>query len=314
MNKTFKIWLEGDQEHFSFEEAGRHASFPFAHQLMEFLYLDVSTLTETEQFNKHFQQFRESRDSHLRFAMRDDLAELGNRHLFFIPVFLKWRDFFSTATPEQEILDMPYKKITHIPANVQTLQGQVKDLLADVLDPASHPSPKEESAQERMIYHLSAKKERLFGVYEFDSLTTRFEQVSGSAFTEVLYPRDFYDAVEYFVRTAILREVHFKVCKNCGRYFAVLGYSNTEYCDRPFENTGKTCKEVGAAAVMRKKAESTPALKVYQREYKKRFAWIKYRKWTKEQFDEWSGQARKLRDEFLAGQLGEKKFLDWLKN
>ena len=37
-----------------------------------------------------------------------------------------------------------------------------------------------------------------------------------------------------------------RVCKNCGRYFAVAGHGGTEYCSRLFDSKGRTCKEIGA--------------------------------------------------------------------
>ena len=59
-----------------------------------------------------------------------------------------------------------------------------------------------------------------------------FEIIGPKTFTEVLYPKDIYDIIDYFVREFVKRKQPIRLCKNCGRYFAVSGRINTEYCDR----------------------------------------------------------------------------------
>lgn len=65
-------------------------------------------------------------------------------------------------------------------------------------------------------------------------------------FTDVLEVRDIFDIPDFFVREGIHRELRFRICKNCGRYFALSRTKNAEYCERPFAVPAKTCKEIGA--------------------------------------------------------------------
>jgi hypothetical protein len=65
---------------------------------------------------------------------------------------------------------------------------------------------------------------------------------------------------------------------------------------------------------MEKKKADTPALKAYSKEYKRRFAWIKYGKISKEAFYEWSEEARKKRDLCVNGDITLEKFKAWLKD
>ena len=58
-----------------------------------------------------------------------------------------------------------------------------------------------------------------------------------------------YDLIDYHLRECIKREVKMRVCKNCGRYFALTGRTNTENVSRPFDEKGRTCREVGASAL-----------------------------------------------------------------
>ena len=43
-----------------------------------------------------------------------------------------------------------------------------------------------------------------------------------------------------------------RVCKNCRQLFAVTGHGGTEYCDRPFDEKGRTRTEIGAFQVWEK--------------------------------------------------------------
>ncbi|MCL5935777.1 MAG: DUF6076 domain-containing protein [Firmicutes bacterium] len=95
-------------------------------------------------------------------------------------------------------------------------------------------------------------------------------------------------------------------------YFALTGHINTEYCDRPFDSTGRTCKEIGALRIWEKKKVENPALKAYSKAYKKGFAWIEYGKITKEAFYEWSEQAREMRELCLKGSIALEEFRTWL--
>ena len=84
-----------------------------------------------------------------------------------------------------------------------------------------------------------------------------------------------YDLIDYHLRECIKREVKMRVCKNCGRYFALTGRTNTEYCSRPFDEKGRTCREVGAIALWTKRKSRDALFQDYRREYKNRFARMK---------------------------------------
>lgn len=58
-------------------------------------------------------------------------------------------------------------------------------------------------------------------------------------------------------------------------------HGGTGYCDRPADDKGRTCKEIGAFRIWGKSKSTDEAFKVFRREYKKRFAWIKAGQITK---------------------------------
>ena len=48
-----------------------------------------------------------------------------------------------------------------------------------------------------------------------------------------------------------------------------------EYCSRVFDSRGRTCKEVGAMRQYVQSHAQDELLKIYRREYMRRFAWIR---------------------------------------
>lgn len=107
-------------------------------------------------------------------------------------------------------------------------------------------------------------------------------------------------------------------CENCGRLFIPITSSNNpnqkgrndqKYCNTPYLDTGKTCKEIGALAKHKEKIEESLILKEYTREYK-RMHGLHYnhqKKFTENNFKEWSKKASKLRDTYTDEQIEEFK-------
>lgn len=107
-------------------------------------------------------------------------------------------------------------------------------------------------------------------------------------------------------------------CENCGRLFIPSTTSNNpnqkgrndqKYCNSLFENTGKTCKEIGALNKQKEKVQNSPILLEYNREYK-RMHGLHYnhqKKFTEKKFKEWSKKARKLRKNFTDNDLEDFK-------
>lgn len=105
-----------------------------------------------------------------------------------------------------------------------------------------------------------------------------------------------------------------RVCKNCGKYFAVTGHGGTEYCSRVFDSKGRTCKEIGAVTQWAKSKRDDVVFKEYRREYKRRFAWIKSGRIDSEEFYAWSEEAREKKAECEAGKISFEEFSAWLGN
>ncbi|MDR1066084.1 MAG: DUF6076 domain-containing protein [Clostridiales bacterium] len=130
-------------------------------------------------------------------------------------------------------------------------------------------------------------------------------------FVETCYPKSVEETVNFFVRAAIARRQPFRLCKSCGRYFAVR-HGGVEYCNRQYQDTGKTCREIGSVKPLQKRTADSPAMRLYNTAYKTRFARIRYGKITREEFGQWSTTAREFRDA-VVGRMTIDEFETWLK-
>jgi hypothetical protein len=321
MDFEFKVYLHKGKEYFEytsgqtlpFVKEVTKKNFDFAQSLLELLYLDIWSYGELfETMGKDIRRLLESKDAAYALSIKRSLDTLAGVHIFFELLRLDWYERLETAERKKYIGIselLPVKKITHIPSNIQAIQEQIKKLFSNVLDVLSPNEP----VQKKMVNFYSEHSSNSLELFQFQPQPTNFEMVAGDIFTEVLYPNDIYDMIDFFLRACIKKEHPFRVCKSCGKYFAVTGYINTEYCDREFMQTGKSCKEIGATKSYQKKINSDPIINAYNKAYKKHFAWIRYHKITREAFYVWSEQARNMRDKCIDGEIDFEKFKDWLK-
>jgi len=317
MAYSFKVYVSDRKEYFEYGNGQKTTkkSFAFSQSLMDILYLDIWSYSELfNRMGENLYNLYPDKDPKLVEEIKDDLNTLSKVHVYFEFLCLEWLDKLEQAEKQnfQDILNLlPRKKLTHLPMNLSTTQRQLMALWNHVLDILSPDEP----IQKKMADYYNPKRDRRLSdpeVFEFQPLRMSFEVIDSMTFTEVLYPKSIYDIIDFFVRECIKREVHFRVCKHCNQFFALTGHANTEYCDRPLDSEGHTCKEMGALRLWEKKKAETPALKAYSKAYKKRFAWIKYGKITKEAFYEWSEEARKKRELCIKGSMTLEEFRTWL--
>lgn len=282
---------------------------PFPDSLLALLYLDIDQLTPLfDQMDSTLAELHKTKNAAYADQLRALLGVLSTYHAYFEFLCLDWSCRLDRAQAlgfeDAEHL-LSRKEISDIPCNLQTIQAQVKDLFSHVLDIDDEKAPVPEKLT---AYYKSAGDE----AFQFHPQPMGFEMVYGRDFAEVLCPTSIYDLIDYHVRECVKREVKMRLCKNCKRWFAVTGHSGTEYCDRPFDEKGRTCKEIGAIAVWTKNKTTDEVFKVYRREYKKRFGWIKAGKLEQEAFYVWSEKAREKKAECDGGKITLEEFTEWL--
>lgn len=131
---------------------------------------------------------------------------------------------------------------------------------------------------------------------------------------EVLSTTDANQFFCYMVSKYLQAQLRMRRCKYCGRYFVLYGNSKQEYCDRPMEGSRGTCKEAGAMKLYVQRQNTDPAIRAYKRAYKTNYARIAYGLTTKEEFYEWSKQARLMRNKCAAGEISLEDFEAWLES
>ena len=317
-NYIFKTYIDGGREYYEYTDAADRAQtikkdFPFPESLMSLLYMDIWELEPiTRKMDKALLSFYQSKDYNELKIVVAGLKELAPRHICFELLRLDWLERLdmveSTAPGDFQDL-LPHKKLSHLCSSIDTMQKQIKGLIAQVLD----MDGEKRSISEKMVAYYNAEGGDTLNTFQFQPQTMSFEVIDRKIFAEVLYPKDIYDLIDFHVRECVKREVKMRVCKNCLRYFAVTGKASTEYCDRICDSKGRTCREIGAINTWTQRKQGDEVFKEYRREYKKRFARINAGRLTKSAFYAWSEEARKKKEDCDNGTITPEEFSRWLK-
>ena len=317
-NYIFKTYIDGGRECYEYTDAADREQtikkdFPFPESLMSLLYMDIWELESiTRKMDKALLSFYQSKDYNELQIVATGLNELALRHICFELLRLDWLerlDMVDSTAPRDFPDLLPHKKISHLCSNIDTMQKQIKGLIAQALD----MDGEKKSVSEKMVAYYNAEGGDTLNTFQFQPQTMNFEVIDRKIFAEVLYPRDIYDLINFHVRECVKREVRMRVCKNCLRYFAVTGKASTEYCGRICDSKGRTCREMGAIHTWTQRKQGDKVFKEYRREYKKRFARINAGKLTKSVFYAWSEEARKKKEDCDSGVISPEEFSQWLK-
>ena len=314
----FKTYIDGGREYYEYTDAADREQiikkdFPFPESLMELLYMDTQELEAiTKKMDKALLAFYQSGAKDDLQVVAAGLDELASRHVYFELLRLDWLERLdmvdSTAPGDFQDL-LPHKKLSHLCSSIDTMQKQIKGLIAQVLDMDGEKKP----VSEKMVDYYNAESGDTLNTFQFQPQTTSFEVIDHKIFAEVLYPRDIYDLIDFHVRECVKREVKMRVCKNCLRYFAVTGKASTEYCGRVCDSKGRTCREMGAINTWTQRKQGDEVFKEYRREYKKRFARINAGRLTRSAFYAWSEEARRKKEDCDSGAITPEEFSRWLK-
>ena len=318
---TFKVYLSKSKEHFAFGETEIASSpltekdSPFAESLLRLSDLNIweyePLMKDMEQALLRFYRTKKPQDAKTILTGLDQLAAV---HIYFELLRLDWKFRLERAEKVDgtALLDLlPRKNLTHIPSNIDAIQKQILRLFQNVLldrDDVKKPIP------DRMAAYYCREGSDTLNTFQFQALPLKFELVDSHTFTEILYPETVYDLIDYSVRECVKRKQRMRICKNCGRYFALTGRNTAEYCGRVIDEKGRTCRDMGAIYHWTKSKADDKIFAVYRREYKRRFAWIKAGKISAEELYAWGEKARAKKVECDDGTISLEEYQDWLKN
>ena len=317
-NYIFKTYIDGGREYYEYTDAADREQtikkdFPFPESLMSLLYMDIWELEPiTKRMDKALLAFYQSGAKDDLQVVAAGLDELASRHVYFELLRLDWLerlDMVDSTAPRDFQDLLPHKKISHLCSSIDTMQKQIKGLIAQVLD----MDGEKKSVSEKMVAYYNAEGGDTLYTFQFQPQPVNFEVIDRKVFAEVLYPRDIYDLIDFHVRECVKREVRMRVCKNCLYYFAVTGKASTEYCGRICDSKGRTCREMGAINTWTQRKQGDEVFKEYRREYKKRFARINAGRLTKSAFYAWSEEARRKKEDCDGGVISPEEFSRWLK-
>lgn len=310
LNREFKTCIIDGQEQYIFSTAGRNnqptemKSVRFPGSLLSFIDMEMDIIADSfSELNEWFNRLpsKEAVD-----GIMNILEALAERHIYFELFRLEWMEKIEQPHPEDSLQKekLWQQKIQHMLETLLQTQNQVKDLITHVLDVDAESRP----VPERMTSYGMSES-----AFQFQPQSTRFELWNSTAFTEVIYPKSMYDLISYHLQKCVERELRFRVCKNCGRYFNIIGRKTAIYCHRPFGNNGGTCRGVGPVFAWTQKRRQDEVFISYRREYKRRFAWIRTGKIAKDDFYAWSKLALEKKKECDAGEISREVFDVWLR-
>ena len=330
MSYTYKVYLTQGEEHivriFDVVNFPTHSSerrvedtFSFPDNLLSFLYLNYEEIEPIIEAAKEAQRrLFETHEERYAKELDDHMNNLAKKHIYFEYVRIdctRRLELERQKNYECRGEYLPIDFAEQLGADVYKFQRQLRLLVENCLD-----MDKPGTLSEKLVRFYTETRPFAANLiivdpyrFSFGQLLTQMQCVDAATFTEVLYPKRLHDLIDYSVRQCIREETRLRVCKNCGKYFALRGRSTAEYCDRPFDEKGRTCKDVGAVALWTTKRNDDEVFKLYRREYKRRFAWIKAKRITQDEFYKWSEDAREKKIQCDRGEITLEEFGQWLK-
>ena len=256
------------------------ADRPFPDSLLSFVYYDINSWEPRfHEADRALMEFYQSRDAKCLKPVQKLLDDFKDGHPYFFYLWLDWSNKLIQATPDckNPTKLLPHKELAHVPSNLATMQQQILRLFQTVLD----ASITDVDFSVRVQAYEQAPSLQKF---DFQPMKISFEFVEEKQFAEVLYPQNMYDLIDFSLRKCVQEKIMMR-----------------------------TCKEVGAMRQYAQVHASDELLKIYRREYKRRFAWIRAGKISQEAFSAWSKEAQKEKEKCKNGEIDQKEFTKWLK-
>lgn len=309
---TFKMFFQDDGEFFEYDPfgmqgaAGTEKAFPYLESLLSFLELDPENWEPLiQQTASDLEQFFTTGDAAHADRMMQTLGELGARHIYFQLLYLRYFERRATRTLEPRMAE----ELRLLPAQLKAYQKQAQLFLERILDIDQVGRAVQQNT--RGIFFFDQPRDD--SLFRFEPIPVSFSIIRNGGCGEILYPNTIRDLIDFSLRECVRREIPVRRCRNCGRYFPIIGRVTAEYCSRP-SASGKLCR---STAPVRKWAESRRSDQVFQeyrREYKRRFAWIKAGKLTEEQFADWHKAAKARKKDCDREIISLDEFKEWLRD
>ena len=308
-----------------------HKEYPIGTALTDFLYADLKMFSvHLEQIKVHLKEIKAGNDAEQHFAQLFDIAIFWlRRSPVFAPLaasIQRQRLYFDQGKKlSANVIErqMAYyaevqPKLLYLAENFFEADAP-EDMTARYFNQrtklAEKQSPEWNSylplQYGEVAYGIATKGANGFFPYD-DPLNEEQRNDFQDFSAETLNTEEPRDFVQFILAEYIRHNLRFRTCKFCGRYFGIMGNTRAEFCDRLIDGSTKTCKEMGSLRLYEKRKMEDPAIREYKRSYKAHNARIRYGIMTREEFNAWSQEARRKRDDCVAGKLPLEEFVAWL--
>ena len=309
---VYKMYFLEDGEFFEHDAFGGQGStvaqiaLPYLESLLSFLEMDrVEWETLIQQACGDLERFLTTKDIAYTDQIMQVLGELSEKHVYFKLLHLHW--FWRKASGS--IDPGMAEEMRQLPAQLLLYQKQAQKFIENILD----VDRVDRDVQKNVRANYAFDQPRDVELFCFKPIPVSFGPVGEDDCDMILYPNAIRDLIDFSLRDCVAKNIPVRRCRNCGRYFPIIGRITAEYCSRP-QPSGKLCRNIAPVQKWAKNSKKDLVFSEYHREYKRHFAWIKAGKITEEQFAAWAKQAKAKKHECDAEKISLDEFKAWLKN
>ncbi len=249
-------------------------------------------------------QFLATKDAYTDQMMRA-LGKLSEKHVYFKLLYLQW--FWRKASGSIE--PGMAEEMRQLPEQLSLCQKQAQKFVENILDVDRVDRDIQKNVRANYVFD----QPRDADLFCFKPIPVSFGPVGEDDCGTILYPNTIRDLIDFSLRDCVAKSIPVRRCRNCGRYFPIIGRITAEYCSRP-KPSGKLCRNIAPVQRWAKNSKKDLVFSEYRREYKRHFAWIKAGKISEEQFAAWAKQAKAKKHECDAEEISLDEFKAWLKD
>ena len=310
--RAYKMFFLEDGEFFEHDAFGGQGStatqiaLPYLESLLSFLEMDYTEWDPLiQQACEDLEQFLATKDAAYTDRMMQTLGEFGEKHVYFKLLYLQW--FWRKASGS--IDSGMAEEMRQFPAQLSLYQKQAQKFVENILD----VDRVDRDVRKNVRAHYVFDQPRDTELFCFQPIPVSFGPVGEDTCGMILYPNTIRDIIDFSLRDCVEKNIPVRRCRNCGRYFPIIGRITAEYCSRP-QPSGKLCRNIAPVQKWAKNSKKDLVFSEYRREYKRHFSWIKAGKISAEEFAVWAKQAKAKKHECDAEKISLDEFKQWLKN
>lgn len=309
---AYKMYFLEDGEFFEYDAFTGQGSMatgkalPYLESLLSFLELDYAEWGPLiHQTCEDLEQFLTTKDVAYIDQMMQVLGELREKHVYFQLLYLQWFWCRTTGSIEPGMVE----EMRQLPEQLSLYQKQAQKFMENILD----VDRVDRDVQKNVGAHYVFDQPRNAELFCFKPIPVSFGPVDEDTCGTILYPNAIRDMIDFSLRDCVEKNIPLRRCRNCSRYFPIIGRITAEYCSRP-QPSGKLCRNIAPVQKWAKNSKKDLVFSEYRREYKRHFSWIKAGKISEEEFFVWAKQAKAKKYDCDAERISLDEFKAWLKN